>query len=436
MGRACGRNHGKRKLMAAHWRLLFLLMTCTLPAFAQQSGLVYENKVYVSFIKTVQLYNSQKEQSPPVISLKAADQLLFSFDDLQGGSKNYWYAIEHCTADWQSSNLSTLDFVSSFAEDRITEYSYASRTLQAYTHYSLTLPNEQVKIKTSGNYILKVYENGQVKKPILTQRFYVTDQKVNVNFELLPGTEIAERAYVQKINFSISHPTLTIQLPNRELKTVIMQNSNPNTEITTTKPSFIKPGLLLYQDLKTNVFNGGNEFRKFDTRSLRYSGAQVKEIIKDSIFNIFLLPDLDRNNKVYSSQFDENGKFFVRNQDDHNDDTESDYVSVAFSLKATAPVGKGAVYVTGRFNHYRIDEENKLEYDRVQEQYTGKMLLKQGIYDYKYTWKDGQTGLLDQTLFEGSFFETENTYQVFVYFRKAGGRWDEIVGYYETPTKK
>ncbi len=421
--------------MTVKWRLLFLLIACTLPVFAQQGDHVYENKVYVPFIKTVQLYNSQKEQSPPVISLKAADQLLFSFDDLQGGSKNYWYAVEHCTAAWKSSNISTLDFVSSFAEDRITEYSYASRTLQAYTHYSLTLPNEQVKIKTSGNYVLKVYENGQVRKPILTQRFYVTDQRVNLNFERLPSTDVAERDFVQKINFSIAHPNLRVQLPNQELKTVIMQNLNSNTALVTTRPSFIKPGLLIYHDLKSNEFNGGNEFRKFDTRSLRYSGAQVNEIVKDSIFKVYLLPDLNRNNKIYSSQFDENGNFFIRNQDDRNYGTESDYVQVVFALDAAAPLTKGDLFVVGRFNNYRLTDENKLSYDTKKQQFSGNFLLKQGLYDYKYVWKDQQTGKLDETLFEGSFFETENTYQVFVYYRKAGSRWDELVGYYHTPTK-
>jgi hypothetical protein len=420
--------------MAAKWRLLFLLITCTLPAIAQHGALVYENKVYMPFIKTVQCYNAQKEQSPPVISLKAAEQLFFSFDDLQGGSKNYWYAIEHCTADWRPSNISTLDFVASFAEDRITEYSYSSRTLQAYTNYSLTLPNEQVKIKTSGNYVLKVYENGQVKKPILTQRFYVTDQKVNINFELLPSTQVTERPFVQKINFSIAHPGLMIQNPNLELKTVVMQNLNSLTAITTSRPNFIKPGLLLYNDLKSNVFKGGNEFRKFDTRSLRYSGAQVQYISKDSIYKVILLPDLSRNNTTYSSQYDENGNFFIRNQDDRNYATESDYTSVTFSLKAKMPASEGDLYVAGRFNNYNLSSASKLDYDAEKAQFTGKFFLKQGIYDYKYIWKDKLSGSLDDTLFEGSFFETENTYQVFVYFRKPGSRWDELIGYFNTQT--
>lgn len=414
--------------------LLFLLITCAQLAFAQQKPNIGDNHIYEPHIRAVQCYNSQKEQSLPVIALNSGEQLHFSFDDLQGGSKNYWYSIEHYTADWKPSGISTVDYVESFAEDRIVDYAYSSGTLQKYTHYSLSLPNDQVKMKTSGNYLLKVYKNGQVKKPVLSQRFYVVENLVNLQVDVKPSAQVAERNAFQKINFSISHPGLNIQNPNRDIKVLVMQNGNPETATANSKPSFIKPGSLVYNDLKSNDFKGGNEFRKFDTRSLRYPAAQVQEIYKDSAFNAVLIPDLSRNSQKYSSQTDENGHFFIRNQDGRDDHTESDYVWVWFTLQTPAALENAVVYVAGGFNNYVLNEAQQLKYNHEKRSYKGKVLLKQGLYDYKYVLKNLDTGKVNDTQLEGSFFETSNAYQVFVYYRKPGSRWDELIGYFTTHT--
>ncbi len=420
--------------MIKPWRLLFLLIACTNTAFAQQTAIVEADKIFAPYIGAVQFYNSQKEQSLPVITLKSNEALHFSFDDLQGGSKNYWYAIEHCTADWKPSGISTVDYVDSFAEDRLADFEYSSGTQQKYTHYSLSLPNDQVRMKISGNYLLRIYENGPVKKPVLVQRFYVVENLVNIQQEIKPSAQVAARTAFQKVNFNIRHNGVNIQNPNRDLKVVVMQNGNPLTVTSNSKPSFIQPGLLVYKDLKTNDFKGGNEFRKFDTRSLRYPAAQVQEIFKDSTFNAVLITDSSRDLQKYSSQIDENGSFFIRNQDGRDDKVESDYVKVWFNLVAPTVPANAQVFVIGRFNNFLLKPENQLQYDAVQRSYKGHIYLKQGLYDYKYALKNPETAEVDETSLEGSFFETKNAYQIFVYFRKPGSRWDELIGYANTQT--
>ena len=409
--------------------LLILVVTGIQLCMAQVS-FSPENKIYRPEISTVICYNQQKEQSTPVIKLKSAERLIFSFDDLEGGSKNYWYTIEHCTHDWKPSNLSPIDYLESFSDDRIVDYAYSSNTLQKYTHYSLTLPNEQISPKISGNYLLKIYLDGDLNKPVISQRFYVVEDRVNAGLEMLPSMQVPLRTSNQKINVNIFH-TAAIQNPAADVKVVVTQNNIPYTAITTTKPSSIKPGELGYKDPYTNDFPAGNEFRKFDIRSLRAKAEHIQEIQRDTINKVLLFTDVATSGK-YVRIFDENGNFFIRNQDGRDADTESDYAQVTFSLKAGQNLGNKAIYVVGRFNNYSISPEYKMQYNAASAIYTSSLKLKQGLYDYKYALVDPESGKVNDTALEGSYFETNNSYQVFIYYKKPGSRWEELIGYSQT----
>lgn len=405
--------------------LLFLLLATAHSLFAQKH-FNYENTVYLPQVKTVQCYTSQKEQSVPLINLKSKDQLLLSFDDLDGGTKNYSYTIEHCTSDWKPSGLSTIDYLNGFSTDRINEYSYASNTLQKFTHYELKLPNDQVSPKISGNYLLKVYLDDDLNKPVLSQRFYVLDNQASVVMELVPSQQVSLRNTNQKVNFTVSFSG-TVQNPFTDIKTVLIQNRIPQTALSNARPSAIRPGALVYNDPQQNDFPAGNEFRKFDIRSLRYKTERVQDILRDTANEVILFADQPTIGK-YANLIDENGKFFIRNQDDRDPATESDYANVTFTLDATQLSSQDDVYVVGGFNNYATNESSRMRYDAARKRYVTTLKLKQGLYDYKYFLKS-KSGQIDQTALEGSFFEAENEYLVFVYYKRPGSRWEELIGY-------
>lgn len=394
---------------------------------SQSTSVVYDNQVYQPYIKTVECYNSKKEQSFPIITLRSSETITFAFDDLRAGNQNYSYNIEHCTFDWKPSRINPLDYVESFREDIIFNTKSSFNTLQKFTHYQFQLPNEQVRPKISGNYLLTVFEKNDPKKVVVTQRFYVVDPLINIGAEIVPGSDVAFLQKKQKINFTLFHQT-PLQNTYQTVKVVVMQNGIPQTQVVNTKPTFIKPGSLVYNELGANEFWGGSEFRKFDFRNFRYKAEHVQDFSRDTTNHIILFPDLTNPNTKYTSQFDENGEFFIRNQDGRDHITDSDYANVSFTLNSAPPSPNGDVYVVGRFNNYRLTDENRLIYDPNKKRFTGTVMLKQGLYDFKYVWINAD-GKFDDAIFEGSFFETANSYQLLAYYRKPGGRWDELLGF-------
>ena len=73
---------------------------------------------------------------------------------------------------------------------------------------------------------------------------------------------------------------------------------------------------MIYDYEEENTFFGGNEFRYFDTRSLRFYSDRIDSIaFNDSIHHVWLLSDYKRTFDNYAIIPDINGKFIIKSQE-------------------------------------------------------------------------------------------------------------------------
>ncbi|MGB3182453.1 MAG: DUF5103 domain-containing protein [Cyclobacteriaceae bacterium] len=388
------------------------------------------NDVFTSDLRTVRLYVNTGDVNdamfPPVVPLVQAAPLLLEFDDLNGEYTQYAYKIIHCDADWTPSNLSNLEYLFDYNEFNITQHEFSYNTRTPYVHYYTALP----KVKRPGNYVLQLYRNDAPGNILVHQRFMVYDNQVLVSPRIGLAQAVSERRTRQQVQFDVTYSNLAVLNPFEQVKVVLRKNYRWDNAIRNLKPNFVREGekMLEYEffDLR-NTFYGGNQYRFFDIRMLNALGRNVGKIkMEENEVTAFLLKDKSRAEQPYTQYPDFDGGYFIENVErgPGSGSTESDYVSVNFLLETTEKA-IGDVYVLGQMNQYKYSEENKLEYDPVVSGYTGNLMLKQGWYDYIYYAPDAP----NPYMYEGSFNQTENTYEIFVYFRGQTDRTDYLVGY-------
>jgi hypothetical protein len=399
---------------------------------AQENKFYYENAVYREYIKTVQMYRTGFDLSYPVLTLYEDTHLLFKFDDLSDEAKDYYYTVIHCDANWNESYVSQTEYINGFPENPLTDYKLSFNTTFNYTNYQLTLPNDNMKFNYSGNYVLVVYEDNDKEKVIITQRFYIVEQKVDIQGTVRRATNDPFEGSNHEIDFVITHKEVMIENPLKDVKVVLMQNGRWDNAIRNLKPLFIRQNRLEYDYQRENVFQAGNEFRYFDNRSNKFNGENIASTdFHRPYFHKTIMKDEVRANKDFFQYKEMNGKYTVESQDREvrDPDTECDYTFVHFTLPLPSILLGGSVNVFGALTGWNANKSNEMTWNFNTSAYELTLLLKQGYYNYQYVYVPQGAFSADHVNIEGSFWQTENDYLLFVYYSDFSARYDRLVGF-------
>lgn len=400
---------------------------CTLLLFSSFSPvLAQRHKILSPTIISLQVVAGKDWLLPPITQL-GGEPINISFDDLTHEYHRYTYRIEHCEADWTTSEeIFTSDYCEGYYEDNpIDDLVESINTNTLYTHYSLQIPNERCRLKIGGNYRLTVVDNNNDDTPIITVCFMVVEPLMKVALSMTTNTDYDINKRHQQIAMDLKYGNLTVTSPETQIKTVVMQNGRWDNAVVNAKPQYVMSDGLRWDHCRDFIFNGCNEYRKFEILDPEHPTLGIETISWDGEnYNAMIWTDEPRQSYVYDE--DANGAFYIRNSDNFENDYSSDYILTHFRLKS--PHLEGKVYLNASWTYDRFEPKYEMQYDDLAQLYTTTLPLKQGYYSYQYLWlrNDGTTAPVPS---EGNFYQTENQYQALVYYRPIGGRTDRLVGF-------
>lgn len=379
------------------------------------------------------MFNPQTNDETPVISFN--QNLVLSFDDLANSSEIYRYTIKHYDRNWNDDNLFFTEFATGSLNGLLDRFQYSFNTLQAYTHYTLTFPNEKMQPKISGNFELIVYKDS-AEKPLFKRRFYVVEENAALALNVSRISDARKPSINQRVEVQAVSKGGDLSSNVNSMTLNVMQNNNPNVTVNNLKPSSVLGNQLLFQQMNL-TFPGNNEFYYFDNKNIVVAADMVRATeIKEGVNYTYLHP-VWAYPLNYQYQPDVNGAWYYRRNDlgiERNAEREADYSWVYFSLDSE-PLEK-EIYILGGFNNFKATKESQMQYDEATKKYVAKIYLKQGFYNYILTTKESN-GALNFGEINGNFWQTENLYQAFLYYAPFGRGYDGLMGYgeFRTPVR-
>ena len=389
---------------------------------------VYETKVYSNQIGSLRVEVAGELISEPYIELNSDEMLEVNFDVLNHSQGRYTYSIIHCDADWQKSNLSPIEYMDGFQRMPIDDYAQSMTTTTHYTNYRLFLPNENIRFKVSGNYVIQVYDEDDPNRILLSARFGIFEPLIGINATVSSNTDISFNQGHQQVSFQLNTQNLQVTNPLTELKIFVSQNNRLDNVVTNLQPSMITNNRLTYEHIPNLIFEAGNEFRRIEFLTHRFNGMRIERIqYFNPYYHTEVMTDQSRARQTYQYDQDQNGRFFIRCLNCREPDNEADYYIVHFTY-ASPLIPNGNIYLSGNMFQNQLNEDSRMDYNRETGQYEKSVLLKQGHYNYHYLFVSNGTTRGQLSMTEGNYFQTENEYTILVYYRPMGGRFDRLTG--------
>lgn len=415
------------------WNRYITLMGCCLAAMVTlaQGRVDTRPHVFNGNVRSLKVCLASNMYAPPVLMMDGDDHLIVNFDYLDYDVHYLRYSVTHCNADWQPSQLVESEYVSGFNYADIDDYEQSEATYVHYYNYQFSLPNDDMELLVSGNYLLSVYEQDNPDDILFQTRFSVCEGKVSVFPQVSSRTDVDYNNHYQQVSFDVRYKPNQIKDPYSEFTCVVTQNSREDNAVTVSRPMMVGVDHVTYDHDRNLIFAAGNEFRRFETVNAHNLNMGVQAIrYYRPMYHALLMVDEPRNEVQYLYDKTQFGRFTIRNGETRGESAvEADYMITHFTLDAGGKLNGGKVVLYGEFLQGSPASQVVMNYDASTGYYTSELLLKQGAYNYMYLWVPDGTTVGQTAKIEGDHYETVNEYLVKVYDRPMGERYDRLVGF-------
>ena len=406
--------------------VLFLVLATTLPAQTH----TYTFTEQVRTLRVLPARAFLVLQDGIVDGTDADNTLHVSFDEMSHDVHFYTYTVRMA-----NDGMASSEYLQGFTTKDITDFEHSINTSREYTHYRFDFPNEDMQLTKSGDYVLSIYEDGNPDNRVAQVNFHVVEPLVGIEAKVRANTDIEFNGRYQQVDININTTALSLRDP-KEVRVVVTQNNRMDNSVTLTQPTYVEPNRLRYVNNKSLIFEGGNEYHHYDAFSCFYAGTGIDRMVYEmGDYHALLFPNEVAGGQ-YIHEYDSDGRFVVNAERTNDADIEAEYVWAHWSLPVDKPWLDGLVYVGGELFGNEMGLRNRMQYDAEAKCYWLTALVKQGGYDYQYwfvpkeqlpTTKDQLPKTTTQRT-DGSYWQTENEYAVYVYWRPFGARYDRLVG--------
>lgn len=406
--------------------VLLLCLSCLCSVAQQTRSLVPD-------INTVRLLLNGEAGRLPVLRLGSKDVLELSFDNLTHEYERFEYRLVHCDRDWQPSEGILLSDAVDYIQEStpIEEYDYSMNTLQLYTHYRFEVPSDDARPRISGNYRIEVARDGDYEDGLVAVAcFMVTEDCVNISLSTTDDTEVDWRVAHQQVLLTLDYGRMSPlpSNPREELTTVVLQNQRWDNARRNVAPDYLIGNTMKWEHARGLVFPAGNEYRRFENTTSRHAAMGMESLrYYEPYYHATLRLAEPRRNYIYEQ--DKNGLRVIRTIDSPDIDTQAEYMYVHFELAMNQLPEGQHVYVQSQWSGDWLSPDNELYYNAERGIYERALYLKQGYYNFQYLVSNSPTQPGRTAPIEGDYFQTENEYNVLVYYRNPFDRYDRLVGY-------
>jgi hypothetical protein len=372
-------------------------------------------------VRTVLLHRTGHEVEMPILRLNGTQTLTLAFDLIEGDPRPVSVYFYHADRHWRR-DLVAAEFLTRFQRDDILSYESSRGTQVPYVHYRYRFPNDAIGFQISGNYIIRVTEQGDEDAVLFERPFLVseTGSQLDMNVDhIMMGQRFAGAQPMARLVPSERSTNAF------DYQACFIRNGQWQSMRCVDRPNLADmPALGFYLEPHMAFESDPGDFF-LDLSALRV-GSRLLGIDRTTTpFEARLERDEARfPGTPHAPQLGGQPAVSSAVRDVAEPGSGAEYVLVHFAF---VPPDRrsldGRVYVVGSFTNWQRREDQRMRWNAVAGQYDASVLIKQGQYEYRYAGGGGRV----ERLMREALPRTDQVFLGLAYYRDLLLNTDRLV---------
>ena len=176
--------------------------------------------IFAPGFKSLQVRVEGNPLAPPVINMYTPDRIIVEFDEMAEEPRYLRYRLLHCNSDWRPSQLVETEYLDGFNQADIDNYALSESTLAHYVHYSLAVPDEDMRPTVSGNYLVQVFDEDNPDEVLLQTRFMLNENTASMTSSVTSRTDTDYNNRHQQISLDAGLDGTDVSDPFNDLRQI------------------------------------------------------------------------------------------------------------------------------------------------------------------------------------------------------------------------